>query len=112
MTTIFVDDGFVCSEKNSAQKDHMIEKMKEEFEVTTNNANVYVGLHIFRNRAKLKLWIGQALYVSRILKCFGFENATHVSTLVNPNVHLEYSLTTKMEKKSFSYLEAIGCFMF
>jgi hypothetical protein len=47
MITIFVDDELVCSEKNSGQKDHMIKKMKEEFEITTNNVDVYVGLHIF-----------------------------------------------------------------
>jgi hypothetical protein len=32
----------------------MVEKMKEEFEVTTNNVDVYVGLQIFRDRTKLK----------------------------------------------------------
>jgi hypothetical protein len=98
MTTIFVDDGLMCSEKNSGHKDHMIEKMKEVYEITTNNVYVYVGLHIFRNKVKLKFWIGQALYVNRIFKCFGFENATHVSTPANSNVHLEYSLTIEMEK--------------
>jgi hypothetical protein len=45
---IFVDDGLICSEKGTTHKDHMINKMKEEFEVTTNNAYVYVGFHIFR----------------------------------------------------------------
>jgi len=76
----------------------MIEKMKEKFEVTTNNAYVYVGLHSFKDRAKLKLWIRQVLYVSKIFKRFGFEDATLVSTLVDPNIHLEYSLTIQMEK--------------
>jgi hypothetical protein len=105
MTTIFVDDRLVCSEKNSGQKDHMIEKMKEEFEVTTNNANVYVGFHIFRNRAKLKLLIGQVMYVSKIFKHLGFENATLVNSPTDPNIHLEYSLTNKMEKNLFFTLK-------
>jgi len=90
----------------------MVEKMKEEFEVITNSANVYVGLHIFKDRAKLKLWIRQALYVSKNFKCFGFENATPVNTLTNPNIHLEYYLTIEMEKKSFFYLEVLGYSMF
>jgi hypothetical protein len=76
----------------------MIEKMKEEFEVTTNNANVYVGLHIFKDKIKLKLWMGQVLYVSKISSVFGFENATLVNTPADPNIHLEYSLTIEMEK--------------
>jgi len=67
----------------------MIEKMKEEFEVTTNNANMYVGLHIFRIRAKLKLSIRQAMYVSKIFKHLGFENATLVNSPTDPNIHLE-----------------------
>jgi hypothetical protein len=29
----------------------------EEFEVTTSNVDVYVGLHIFKDRTQLKLWI-------------------------------------------------------
>jgi hypothetical protein len=105
MTTIFVNDKLVCSDKNSGQKDHMIEKMKEEFEVTTNNANVYVGLHIFRNRTKLKLLIGQVMYVSKIFKHLGFENATLVNIPANPNIHLEYSLTNKMGKNLFFTLK-------
>jgi hypothetical protein len=90
----------------------MVENMKEEFEVITNNVDVYVGLHIFKDRTKLKLWIGQALYVNKIFKCFGFENATLVSILADPNIHLEYYLTTEMEKKSFFYLEVVRYFCF
>ncbi len=88
----------------------MVEKMKEEFEITIND--VQVGFHIFIDRVNLKLWIRQALYVSKSFKHFGFENATPMSTPADPNIHLEYYLTTKMEKKSFFYPKVVGYLMF
>jgi hypothetical protein len=48
ITTIFGDDGLICNEKGTTHKDHIIDKMKEEFEVNTNNAYVYVGFHILK----------------------------------------------------------------
>jgi hypothetical protein len=90
----------------------MVKKMKQKFEVTTNNADVYVGLDIFKDKTKLNLWIRQALYVNKIVKRFGFENARPVGTPTNPNIHLELYLIIEMEKKKFFYPEIVGYLMF
>ncbi len=109
--TIFVNDGLICSDKNIKQKDDMINRMKLEFEVIVTYANVYVGLHIHQDHTQQKLWISQALYVSQILKWFGFEHVTLVNTLVDPNVHLEHSLVDVAYVGPFSYSQAMGCFL-
>jgi hypothetical protein len=90
----------------------MVKKMKQKFEIITNNADVYVGLHIFKDKTKLNLWIKQALYVNKSFKRFGFANARLVGTPTNPNIHFEYYLTIEMEKKSFFYPEVIRYLMF
>jgi hypothetical protein len=90
----------------------MVKNMKQKFEFTTNNADVYVGLHIFKDKTKLNLWIRQALYVNKIVKRFGFENARPVGTPTNPNIHLELYLITKTEKNKFFYLEIVWYLMF
>jgi hypothetical protein len=50
--TIFVNDGLICSDKNTKQKDDMINRMKSEFEVIITDANVYVGLHTHRDHTQ------------------------------------------------------------
>jgi hypothetical protein len=55
--TIFVNDGLICSDKNTKQKDDMINIMKSKFEIIVIDANVYVGLHIHQDCTQQKLWI-------------------------------------------------------
>ncbi len=85
--------------------------MKLAFEVIVTNANAYGELHIHWDHTQQNLWISQALYVSQILKWFGFEHAAPVDTLADPNVQLEHSLVDVTSVGPFSYSQAVGCFM-
>lgn len=53
---LFVDDGLICC-PDASRVHSLVAYLKSEFDVTEGTGDLYVGLHIVRDRAQRRLWI-------------------------------------------------------
>ena len=110
IVTLFVDDGLACCISQS-KLERFISHMEKHFTITRSEADLYVGMHIRRDRSKRLLYIDQSLYLRRLLARFEMENCAPVSTPADPNVKFDHSFEP-LQDPPFEYLSAIGCLMF
>ena len=93
---LWVDDGLVmCKDKQLLNE--VISYLKSTFEVTVGEADVYVGIHITRDRFHRSLYIDQQRYIEMILQQYGFQDASTVSTPSDP--HNTCAIQGKMTAK-------------
>jgi hypothetical protein len=109
IVALFVDDGQACcaSESKLAK---LIKYMEDHFSIIQSSADLYVGLHIYQDKANQRIYINQSVYLRRILARFGFENYTPLSTPADPNTKLDD--TKESFEPPFTYLVAVGCLLF
>jgi hypothetical protein len=104
-----VDNGLACCSSNSKLVE-LISYMEEHFAITQSSTDLYVGLHIHRDKAQERIFINQSAYLRRILTRFGFNNCSPVSTPADPNVKLD--ATTQPFEPPYFYPATIGCLLF
>jgi hypothetical protein len=68
---------------------HIFNEMKGTFNITKGHPEIYVGLHIMRDRLTKTIHIDQDRYIEKILVKFGFQDATPMTILANPHSSLD-----------------------
>jgi hypothetical protein len=110
IVTLFVDDGLACC-TSAAKLAEPIKYMELKFEITRSSADLYVGLHIHRDRHYKLVYVNQSIYIKRTLAKFGFSGCTPVSTPADPNIKLD-SIPAPHQNVPFSYSGAVGNLQF
>lgn len=109
---IYIDDGFIVSQ-NQALIDKLLDGLKTEFEITHNDANLFLGMRIER-ASDGSIFLHQEIYVKRVLERFRMEESNAVIIPADP--HQELSPLVKAGDQSDSttapYREAVGSLMY
>ena len=102
---LFVDDGLVLA-KNKSDINIVIKALKDNFKITVNEPDVFVGMQIVKS--KNGIFIHQSDYVNKILNRFGMSECNPATTPIETGTYL-----SKSEKcVDVPYREAIGSLMF
>lgn len=74
---LYVDDGLLISllSISSIALLEIMDRLKNEFEITIGNNQYFVGLELKRDRLKRKLFIGQSNYMKRVIDKFNMTDA-------------------------------------
>jgi hypothetical protein len=113
VVAIFVDDGLICSNEPDSLS-AILTHLRTEFEMTTSEANRYLGLNIIRDRSHRLLFVNQNHY---ILKKFSMDTCNPKTIPADPNARMSAEMTPKTENatkemSSVPYREAIGSLMY
>lgn len=108
---LYVDDGLLMS-KSAIALFEIMNKLKNEFEITIGNNQYFVGLELKRDRSKRRLFIGQSNYLRRVIDKFNMTDAKVVITLAEYNTHLSTEMSNNTLEIAIPYREAIGSLMF
>ena len=111
---LFVDDGLMIS-NSPAQMDSVLAFMKDVFITkVTMDPELYVGIHIKRDRPHRIIYIDQELYINFLLQKFKFQESHVVSTLAEPGAHLRpiSNVTDETLEPTFPYAPIIGSLQF
>ena len=106
---LYVDDGLVLSKSEDAVK-LVLEKLKEEFQITIGNVKHFIGMEIERDRKNRTIKIKQEQYINRMLNKFQMEDAKRVNIPFEPGQHLKKPENVKMH--DVPYREVIGSLLF
>ncbi|CAL1356411.1 unnamed protein product [Linum trigynum] len=114
---LYVDDMLIAARSKSD-----IQKLKgllsAEFEMKDlGAAHKILGMEIYRDRSKKKLFLSQKSYIQKILSRFGMSSAKPLNTPSASNVHLSsaYAPQLEAEKEYMSrvpYASAVGSLMY
>ena len=87
--------------------------MGKAFTITQGESEVYVGLHITRDRANHALTIDWSCYILKMLYKFGLENTSLVTIPADPHARLdEISRQDDAIITNFPYKDIIGSLFF
>lgn len=113
LIAIWVDDGIICSEQRDTIKS-VLDYMEGAFEITKGLAEIFVGLHITRDRDQRLIHLDQRRYLERVLQRFNHENCNPVVVPADPNSATELVITspTATDVVTWPYRECIGCLQF
>lgn len=112
IVTIFVDDGLCCCNVDS-RISYVLNSMNGIFETKVNAPDLYIGLHIERDRSARLIYIHQRSYLERIIKEYGFEDSSPVSTPADTNSTLRSANLAESEySENFPFSNAIGSLQF
>lgn len=104
---IWVDDGIVCSTHSNAIES-ILGFMDGAFRITKGLAELYVGLHIMRDRHRRVLTLDLSKYVERVLKRFQHDQCNTVTVPADPNSAAD--LNTNMDNEvAYPFKECVGC---
>ena len=104
---LFVDDGLMIS-NSSAQMDSVLTFMKDVFITkVTLNPELYVGIHLKRDRLHRLIYIDQELYINTMLQKYNFQDSHSISTPAEPGAHLRTlsSATDETIDTKFQYAQ-------
>lgn len=105
---IFVDDGLVFSTNESCIQP-VIKYLQTHFEMTTSEADYFLGLEINR-MSDGSIHLGQSTCTKKLLCKFGFESANAVSTPVNHQQVLEDEEDSNVA--DFPYRQIVGSLIY
>ncbi len=105
-----MDDGLVCSNSSKAISD-IKNYLADHFEITSSEANHFVGLSIFRNQKEKTLYLSQPEYTEKILQHFLTDGCHPVSLPATPGVFLNKEENLK-KTIQVPLKEAIGSLMY
>ena len=109
---LFVDDGLMIS-NSTAQMDSVLTFMKDVFITKiTLDPEVYVGIHIKRDRLTRTIYIDQELYIQSMLQKFNFQDSRSVSTPAEPGTILRPAGTDDSLEPTFPYAQIVGSLQF
>ncbi|KAJ4721737.1 Retrovirus-related Pol polyprotein from transposon TNT 1-94 [Melia azedarach] len=114
---LYVDDMLIAAENKSD-----VQKLKDllsvEFEMKDlGAARKILGMEIYRDRSKKKLFLSQKGYIQKILSRFGMSTAKPIDTPSAANAHLSIAFAPKsVEEKEYMsrvpYTSAVGSLMY
>lgn len=111
---LFVDDGLMIS-NSSTQMDSVLDFMKDVFITkVTLDPEIYVGIHLKRDRSQRLIYIDQELYIKTLLQKYKFQESHVVSTPAEPGAHLRPITkdTDETVESTFPYAQIIGSLQF
>jgi hypothetical protein len=111
---LFVDDGLMIS-NSPAQMDSVLAFMKDVFITkVTMDPELYVGVHIQRDRPHRIIYIDQQLYIDSLLQKYKFQDSHAFSTPAEPGAHLRpiTNVTDETLEPTFPYAQIIGSLQF
>ena len=111
---IFVDDGLMIS-NSTAQMDFVLEFMKGVFITkVTIDPQLYVRIHLQRDRNNRIIYIDQELYITSLLQKFNFADCHAVSTPAEPGTQLRPLIKDNDEtlEPNLPYAQIIGSLQF
>lgn len=114
IVTIFVDDGLICS-NSPARIDSILKFMSDVFVTEVTDPEVYVGLHLTRDRKQRLISIDQERYIQdKIIVQYGLQDAHPVTTPADPNSRLPVATNSDLlhSAESFPFLNMIGSCQF
>ena len=112
IVAIWVDDGLIAG--SSLELVHtIITYLKEHFDVTSRPADMFVGLHITRDRPKRHLHLSQPTYITRMLSRFGMQDCRPQSVPADPSAKLvPISVSDAPAGGTYPFKEAVGSLMY
>ncbi|KAJ4714183.1 Retrovirus-related Pol polyprotein from transposon TNT 1-94 [Melia azedarach] len=114
---LYADDMLIAAEnKSDVQK--LMDLLSVEFEMKDlGAARKILGMEIYRDRSKKKLFLSQKGYIQKILSRFGMSTAKPIDTPSAANAHLSVAFAPKsVEEKEYMsrvpYTSAVGSLMY
>ena len=110
---LYVDDGLVMSKSINANN-KVIKYLQSNFQITSDEANEYIGFEIERDRTKRTLKISQSKYINKLVDRFGMSESKPSSLPAEPGLYMcKHPKNAKMnESETAPYREAIGALLF
>lgn len=111
---LYVDDGLVIG-KTLDTITHLLNELKNKFEVTVTSDNYYLGLEIKRDRQNRRLKIHQSTYTRNILKRFKMDLANAVSVPADVHTVLKKNISSDGQLGPVAdvpYRQLIGSLMY
>lgn len=84
---VHVDDGLVATNSLPLYQWFLSELNKEIEVIDQGPVQLYLGMHISRNRSKRKLWISQKAYIIELLKTWNLTDATERPVPLRQKLH-------------------------
>ena len=114
IVTIFVDDGLICS-NDPARISSILKYMSDVFVTKVSDPEVYVGLHLVRDRKQRIISIDQARYIQdKIIDQYGLHDAHPVTTPADSSSRLSAVMASGVTQSliEFPFLNMIGSCQF
>lgn len=113
---LYVDDMLIATKEMSNVR-KLKELLSSEFDMKDlGAAQKILGMEIYRDRVKKKLFLSQKSYIQRILDRFGMKNTKSIDTPIAPNTRLSMYTPQSDEEKEFMssvpYASAVGSLMY
>lgn len=106
---IYVDDGVILAE-DAALARRLLMHLKKVFQVTSGTDGQFLGMKVTVNEDG-SVVLSQQAYARRILRRFGMESSSHVSTPADCN-RTNVCSCNSSDWVRFPYREAVGCLNF
>ncbi|KAK9744894.1 hypothetical protein QE152_g7336 [Popillia japonica] len=102
---------FQITIESTAAIDKILQYLKKCFQITIDDANLFVGLELARNKSAHQILIKQTAYIKKIITKFKMEDAKPSAIPMDPGKQLH---RPKEEEKleGIPYREAIGALLF
>ena len=108
---LWVDDGILAT-KTKRRALQIIAYLETHFEMTSGEAENFIGLEIVRNREQRKLYVHQSSYIQTLLDRFRMTGCNPVSVPADPSSHLTLmdcpNKSGKISIDSTVYRAAVG----
>ena len=111
---LFVDDGLMIS-NSPTTLDSVLDFMKDVFITkVTLDPEMYVGIHLHRDRSQKLIYIDKELYINSLLQKYQFHESHAVSTPAEPGAHLRPISKDNDDtvESTFPYAQIIGSLQF
>ena len=114
IVTMFVDDGLICS-THLKHIQSILRFMSNVFVTKITEPEMYIGLHLTRDRLSRTIILDQALYIQKkIIDQYGFQDCHIVSTPADPSSHLQLASNSEetADDPTFPFINIIGSLQF
>ena len=108
---LYVDDGLVIC-KNQDTIDCVLNYLKSNFQITTDEASEFVGMEIKRDRLNRTIKISQSHYIDKIISKFCMNEAYALSVPAEPGLYLSKEVNACDMDKIIPNREAVGSLLF
>ena len=111
-------DVMLVATKNKSDVARLKELLSSEFDMKDlGPAKKILGMEIYRDRARGKLFLTQKSYIERILSRFEMEKSKPISTPTSVSCKLSLSMSPQTEEElaymsRVPYANAVGCLMY
>lgn len=112
LVSIYIDDGLVAGIDEETVNDFLC-ALEKEFDITSGDADTYLGLQIERQNDG-SILLRQSAYTRKILNKFNLEQANALAIPADPHQRLDVNLNDgeKTELTTAPYREAVGSLLY